>query len=262
MSISDLDPAVPGSDGPAGQGDDELRTIKAALVEAFPAVDGPITNTGGTIDPPDAATWSALFTRLTAVEAEASSGAGFVGEIKTYYGVISSIPTGWHLCDGSNQTPNLIGRFLIAADGTSGLPTYGGDSFGGAVGAAGLTGPAGSHQHQVGGMNDHVLVTANLPAHDHALFVVDEVGGNAGADPGANARVASKGSYGDSAKAYAMSASGQTAPSGISGQGAGVAQGLIHTGVVDMAAAHQHTIGDDDSLPPWAAMYFIMFTGA
>lgn len=39
----------------------------------------------------------------------------FVGEIKMYSGDISKIPFGWHICDGQNGTPNLIGKFIKAA---------------------------------------------------------------------------------------------------------------------------------------------------
>lgn len=35
-----------------------------------------------------------------------------VGTILPYTGKLSDIPSGWHLCDGSNGTPNLSGRFL------------------------------------------------------------------------------------------------------------------------------------------------------
>lgn len=34
------------------------------------------------------------------------------GSIIPYNGPLSDIPKGWHLCDGSNGTPNLTGRFL------------------------------------------------------------------------------------------------------------------------------------------------------
>ena len=34
------------------------------------------------------------------------------GTILSYYGNVKDIPKGWHLCDGTDGTPNLIGRFL------------------------------------------------------------------------------------------------------------------------------------------------------
>lgn len=36
-----------------------------------------------------------------------------VGFIQDYYGAIEDIPTGWSLCDGTNGTPDLRGRFIV-----------------------------------------------------------------------------------------------------------------------------------------------------
>lgn len=44
----------------------------------------------------------------------------FVGEIRMYSGDISKLPFGWHLCDGNNGTPNLIGKFIKAASVSGG----------------------------------------------------------------------------------------------------------------------------------------------
>lgn len=35
-----------------------------------------------------------------------------IGTILPFIGDLANIPSGWHLCDGSNGTPNLSGRFL------------------------------------------------------------------------------------------------------------------------------------------------------
>ena len=35
-----------------------------------------------------------------------------IGTILPYVGDLADIPKGWYLCDGSNGTPNLTGRFL------------------------------------------------------------------------------------------------------------------------------------------------------
>jgi hypothetical protein len=48
-------------------------------------------------------------------------GAGFVsGMIVMWSGTIATIPTGWVLCDGTNSTPDLRNKFVIAADADSG----------------------------------------------------------------------------------------------------------------------------------------------
>lgn len=41
------------------------------------------------------------------------------GGIIMWYGNIASIPTGWALCNGSNGTPDLRNRFVVAADADS-----------------------------------------------------------------------------------------------------------------------------------------------
>ena len=38
------------------------------------------------------------------------------GAIIMYNGLSSEIPEGWHICDGTNGTPNLIGKFIKASD--------------------------------------------------------------------------------------------------------------------------------------------------
>jgi len=65
------------------------------------------------------------------------------GGIIMWSGSIGSIPSGWFLCDGSNGTPNLVNRFVVAA----------GSAY--AVG-------------NVGGNTD-----ATLPVHTHSLSVTD-----------------------------------------------------------------------------------------
>lgn len=68
------------------------------------------------------------------------------GIIVMWAGQLGNIPTGWSLCDGTNFTPNLAGRFIAA---------YGaGDPLFGAVGAT-------------GGSNTVQLLKGNIPAHNH-----------------------------------------------------------------------------------------------
>ena len=68
------------------------------------------------------------------------------GGIIMWSGTIATIPAGWALCDGTNGTPNLTGKFIVHADSDS-SGTY-------AVGAT-------------GGANDVTLATSELPAHSH-----------------------------------------------------------------------------------------------
>jgi len=40
------------------------------------------------------------------------------GMIMLWYGSVNSIPSGWHLCDGTVGTPDLRNRFVLAAGDT------------------------------------------------------------------------------------------------------------------------------------------------
>lgn len=42
----------------------------------------------------------------------------FTGIIVMWSGSESNIPTGWHLCDGTNGTPDLRGRFILGSNST------------------------------------------------------------------------------------------------------------------------------------------------
>ena len=67
-----------------------------------------------------------------------------IGVIALWHGSIATIPAGWQLCDGTNGTPDLRGRFVAGA--SAGLPP---DSTGG---AASHTHPftGDGHQHSLG----------------------------------------------------------------------------------------------------------------
>lgn len=81
-----------------------------------------------------------------------------VGGIIMWSGSLASIPAGWALCDGTNGTPNLTNRFVIAAGGTY------------AVGSN-------------GGSTTQTLAVSNIPPHTHSGYVgpLDAInsGGNA-----------------------------------------------------------------------------------
>jgi hypothetical protein len=76
------------------------------------------------------------------------------GTIALWSGSITSIPSGWVICDGNNGTPNLQGLFLVGAGQTSPAATGGmglmnaGGPFGDTSAGPGL-GP--THGHSLGG---------------------------------------------------------------------------------------------------------------
>lgn len=73
------------------------------------------------------------------------------GIISMWSGLASAIPTGWNLCDGTNGTPNLVGKFIKAAStagGTGGSNTH-------------------SHTHSLAA-GSHTLSISQMPSHTHA----------------------------------------------------------------------------------------------
>jgi hypothetical protein len=48
------------------------------------------------------------------------------GLIVEWFGLSNSIPDGWELCDGSNNTPNLVDKFIVGAGDTYAIGNTGG----------------------------------------------------------------------------------------------------------------------------------------
>ncbi len=70
---------------------------------------------------------------------------------------VESIPAGWTLCDGTNDTPDLLNKFVVGA----------GDTYN-----PGDTGGAASHNH-----------TGTAPAHSHSLTGGAAIGPGSGFYP-------------------------------------------------------------------------------
>lgn len=79
------------------------------------------------------------------------------GMILMWSGTIATIPGGWALCNGSNSTPDLRNKFIVAADA---------DSAGAAKST--IAGPAA----QTGGATTVTLAKGNIPAHVHTYSYV------------------------------------------------------------------------------------------
>lgn len=76
------------------------------------------------------------------------------GIIVLWSGAIVDIPSGWHLCDGTQGTPDLRNRFIVGAG-----DTYAVDASGGAT----------SHDHTASSVNDvhNHVATAATDMHHH-----------------------------------------------------------------------------------------------
>lgn len=84
------------------------------------------------------------------------------GGIIMWSGSISNIPSGWALCDGNHNTPDLTDRFVIHADADSNGVNNVGD---------------------MGGEHAHTLTIQEMPSHNHTLSIF-ETGGHFGWVPG------------------------------------------------------------------------------
>lgn len=91
------------------------------------------------------------------------------GMIMLWYGSVATIPSGWHLCDGSVGTPNLSSKFIMCTGGpytpggTGGLISHNHD----------FTGDG--HSHDLGGGNE---IEENPPSgvHQHQTTVSPATG--------------------------------------------------------------------------------------
>jgi len=171
------------------------------------------------------------FTTLTA-----SGAVGFLptGIICMWYGSVASIPTGWALCNGSNGTPDLRDRFVIGARQDDGV-----------VAKTNITGAL----TQTGGTKDAIVVshthTANVtdPGHGHSTRVSTEANGAADTTGGIminNATVANYSSF-------------TGTPSNTAGQQVGGG-----TTGISVANASTGSSGDNQNLPPYYALCYIM----
>lgn len=164
--VNQLVVSNPDGADPKGQGDDHLRLIKNTLKNTFPNLNAAVTVT----------------------PAELNSLAGGLYQFRTGMIVLwrhqpEAIPVGWVLCNGTANTPDLRGLFVMGAGGSI---------------AVGTTGGTTSHTHSIS-VAGTSLTVAQLPPHTHPPAVAGGsfITGGAGAgntNPGSN--IGSTGSTG------------------------------------------------------------------
>lgn len=105
------------------------------------------------------------------------------GAIVAWSGVVADIPSGWSLCDGANDTPDLTGKFVRSTGGTFALGDTGGGGVSGststdglhdASGAAGNRGTAryASYARYADGDHSHTLTgTVEEPEHFTLAYI-------------------------------------------------------------------------------------------
>ena len=147
--------------------------------------------------------------------------------IVAWYGTTSNVPIGWHLCDGTNGTPNLNNQFIVGSTTSTSSGSY-----------SNTTGSTTA----TGTLNGYQLALNDLPAHVHNIYY---------ASPNGNLISYSSGSV--STGFYVSNGNGSAAVNTThtdNNTGAGTNQHThTFTGV-----AHTHSI----SGPPYTALLYIM----
>lgn len=153
-------------------------------------------------------------------------------------------PAQWGVCDGTNGTPNMVGRFPKGVDSGE----VAGDT-GGAIGVVTST-SAGAHDHGAA-TGAHQLTAAEMPAHHHKLW--------------GDTNAITTSTTGLGATADAETVAGRTAnvtQSYIEGAGEDGHQLVedsggdgTHTHTIASQAAHSHDVDVD---PPFCSLWFVM----
>lgn len=82
-----------------------------------------------------------------------------IGSMIAYAGLLADIPTGWHICDGTNGTPDLTDSFVMG----------GSQAQNGQTGGANSVTPSGSVSVSV---NNHTLSNSQMPNHNHYVNAI------------------------------------------------------------------------------------------
>lgn len=171
-----------------------------------------------------------------------------VGAIIMWSGDANDIPTSFAICDGTNSTPDLRDRFIIASGSTFDPHESGGSSTHTHTGSSDASG---AHAH-TGACEGHSLTVAELPSHQHSNGATDEIQasqvfnhGTIAASPTSGDSIDNNGSTGD-----------WEGLTGFTGGG----DAHTHTITLDAGGAHTHPLSVDNasSLPPYYSLCFIM----
>jgi microcystin-dependent protein len=84
------------------------------------------------------------------------------GTVVMWYGNVNAIPAGWVLCDGTNSTPDLRGRFVVGYDDRATNPNN-------QIWDTAYHKTIGGKPNGIGGEVKHTLTIAELPKHQHTV---------------------------------------------------------------------------------------------
>ena len=195
-----------------------------------------------------------------------------IGSIIMWYGTAITVPAGWHICDGTNGTPDLRGQFVMGAGSVAMPNTTGGANsitttteLAGDHTHTGTTNGGGVHNHS-GNTQGHALTTDELPSHTHdvdELFgQIDDRAGGAAIDRNGNSfqpyNQWGNDYDGDTgAPVYFLNKTAQAGGNLPHVHGVDNSSSHTHDFTTSQIASHQHSITFDNR-PNWTALYYIM----
>lgn len=181
------------------------------------------------------------------------------GMLMLWYGAAINVPTGWAICNGSNGTPDLRNRFVVGAGDTYAL-----DAQGGAVSNTPTMDSQGGHTHG-GTVAPTVLTEDNMPQHSHRIYARSSsalAGNSRGFSYAQTAGVEGQTVEDSRTFGYQTTAPQSGGNPIIEAAGTGDPEGHTHGLDMDSAGSHSHTISAVPTLPPYKAIYYIMFIGS
>lgn len=226
------------------QGDDHLRNIKLGVKNTFPNLTGPVTKTQAELN--------AIPADIDLILAEIIDHLVPIGTIMMWdLENNPSLPTGWVECNGASvpgygTVPDMRDRFIVSRGSTYSNGDTGGDS-------SVNTGSGGGHTPTI---QAHALTAAELPSHDHRLYVWET---GASSDANNFGTVDAKGIAGNTAGTFGYrSATTASAGNNKLVENAGTAA-TGHTHTADDVADHTHSVTVE---PPYYATVFIVKVAA
>jgi len=172
--IDGLNAQNPSSTDQIAEGDNHIRLIKAAIKATFPNINAAVTPTAAQLNgitdlaPKESPTFTgspSVPTAEAGTNTTQAASCEFVlqngvpsGAIMMWSGAVATIPSGWFLCDGQNNTPDLRNKFIIGAGDTYAFGATGGSADAVLVG----------HDHAVTASSTSTS-DVNDPGHRHAI---------------------------------------------------------------------------------------------
>ena len=258
-------PGAPGPAGPQGppgptgaQGPPGSADTPADVLAKLTAVDGP--GSGLDADTVDGQELSAVISSLADTTVP-------VGSVLMYFGLPSSLPANWRLCDGSVVVdpesvlngialPDLRNRFPRGeSDGTANIPAVG-VSTGGSSDTPAHTHPinsVGSHSHSV-----------SIPSHVHSTPSTGSVL-SGGSNPGGHSYSVRDDNQGWGSSTHLSVSGGSSSQEGQHRHSSGGSTGSAGGFSTSTTSSGSHTHGMSTSgavtggnLPPYAALHFVI----